>query len=90
MRGWGAGPRGERAEAGRSVGRAEPGQAGDERAGLLLGRSGPAGRERGTWAEVGLGFAGFGFAAGLKADFFFGFFFQISICLLSKSNSNKV
>ena len=43
------------------------------------GRAGWAGREKGEreWAagSVGLDWAwGFGFAAGLKADFFFGFF----------------
>ena len=68
VRGRGAGPRGERAEAGRSVGRAEPGQAGGERAGekreLGRGKEGESGpgwaREFGLlgWSlgRVGLGF----------------------------------
>ena len=41
------------------------------------------------WAwEGGLGWVWV--AVGLKADFFFGFFFLFPILLLSKTNSNKV
>ena len=59
------------------------------RAGLWR-RCGP--KVRG-WAGERLGRAERGWAwaaVGLKADFFFGFFFLFPILLLSKSNSNKV
>ena len=56
----------------------------------LWSRCGP--KVRG-WAGERLGRAERGWAwaaVGLKADFFFGFFFLFPILLLSKSNSNKV
>ena len=95
VRGRGAGPRGGRAEAGCSVGRAEPGQAGGERAGeeRELGRvvrvkAGPSGETNWAWVCFGPG-SGVGWVswAGFGFEFCFGFSFYFSFSI---SKPNKV